>query len=320
MADPAKIEAIRDMPCPTDVAGVQRLNGFVNYLAKFLPGLSDVMEPIRQLTKMYVPWKWSKTQDNAFEAMKRLVSEAPVLRFYDPGKELSIQCDASQTGLGAALLQDGQPLAFVSRALTDTETRYAQLEKEMLAVVWSIEKFDQYTYGRRVNMVSDHKPLESIMKKALASAPKRLQGMMMRLQKYDINLIYVPGKNLLLADTLSRAYRPTTDGRHDDFEHVHALQYMAMTDSRLEVIRVATEADQVMTALKQIILKGWPDERIHAPPLVQIYFAFRDELAIHDGIVFRGERVVVPASQRSVLKEKIHSSHLGIDGCLRRAK
>ena len=190
----------------------------------------------------------------------------------------------------------------------------------MLAVVWSIEKFDQYTYGRRVNMVSDHKPLESIMKKALASAPKRLQGMMMRLQKYDINLIYVPGKNLLLADTLSRAYRPTTDGRHDDFEHVHALQYMAMTDSRLEAIRVATEADQVMTALKQIILKGWPDERIHAPPLVHIYFAFRDELAIHDGIVFRDERVVVPASQRSVLKEKIHSSHLGIDGCLRRAK
>ena len=85
-----------------------------------------------------------------------------------------------------------------------------------------------------------------------------------------------------------------------------------MTDSRLEAIRVATEADQVMTALKQIILKGWLDERIHAPPLVEIYFAFRDELAIHDGIVFRGERVVVPTSQRSVLKEKIHSSHLGI--------
>ena len=182
----------------------------------------------------------------------------------------------------------------------------------MLAVVRSIEKFDQYTYGRRVNMISDHKPLESIMKKALANAPKRLQGMMMRLQKYDINLIYAPGKHLLLADTVSRAYRPTTDGRHDDFEHVHALQYMAMTDSRLEAIRVATEADEVMTALKQIILKGWPDERIHAPPLVQIYFAFRDELAIHDGIVFRGERVVVPASQRSVLKEKIHSHTLAL--------
>ena len=84
--------------------------------------------------------------------------------------------------LGRSSATRRQPLAFVSRALTDTETRYAQLEKEMLAVVWSIEKFDQYTYGRRVNMVSDHKPLESIMKKAIASAPKRLQGMMMRLQ------------------------------------------------------------------------------------------------------------------------------------------
>ena len=93
-----------------------------------------------------------------------------------------------------------------------------------------------------------------------------------------------------------------------------------MTDSRLEALRVATEADQVMTALKQIILKSWPDERIHAPPVVQMYFAFRDELAIHNGIVFRGERVVVPASQRSVLKQKIHSSHLGIYGCLSRAK
>ena len=257
MADPAKIEAIRDMPCPPDVAGVQRLNVFVNYLAKFLPGISDVMKPIRQLTKMDVPWNWSKTQDDAFEAMQRLVSEAPVLRFYDPDKESNIQCEASQTGLGAALLQDGQPLAFVSRALADTETRYAQLEKEMLAVVWSVEKFDKYTYGLRVNMVSDYEPLESIMKKALASAPKRLQRMMMRLQKYDINLIYLPGKNFLLADTLSRVYRRTTNGRHDDFQHVHALQYMAMTDSRLEAIRVATEADQVMTALKQIILKSW---------------------------------------------------------------
>ena len=90
MADPAKIEAIRDMPCQTDVAGVQRLIGFVNYLAKFLPGLSDVMELIRQLTKMDMPCNWSKTQEDTFEAMKRLVSEAPVLRVFDPDMELSM--------------------------------------------------------------------------------------------------------------------------------------------------------------------------------------------------------------------------------------
>ena len=141
------------------------------------------MEPKRQLTRKNVPWNWSNTQERALE--KILVSEAPVLCFYDHAKEITVQCDASQTGLGAALLQEGQPLAFASRALTDTETRYAQIEKEMLAVVWSLEKFNQYTYGRKVNVVSDHKPL---------------QGMMMRLHKYDVDLVYVPGKNLPLAD------------------------------------------------------------------------------------------------------------------------
>ena len=187
-------------------------------------------------------------------------------------------------------------------------------------VVWSLEKFNQYTYGRKVNVVSDHKPIECILKKALANAPKRLQCMMMRLQKYDVDLMYVPGKNLHLADTHSREYRPTTEGLHKDFEHVHVVGHVPISESRLEAIRTATEADQVMTALKQTILQGWPEERSHLPPLVHPYFAMRDELAVYVGIVFRGERFVVPASQRSILKERIHSSHLRIDGCLSRAK
>jgi len=318
--DPAKVEAVLEMPSPTDVEGVQRLNGFVNYLAKFLPGLSDVMEPIRQLTRREVPWNWSKAQEEALNTVKQLMANAPVLRYFDPDTELTVQCDSSQTGLGAALLQEGQPLAFISRALTDTETRYAQIEKEMLAIVWSVEKFNQYTFGRRVSVISDHKPLESIIKKTLAKAPKRLQGMLMRLQKYDVEVTYTPGKKMYLADTLSRAYRPTTEGEHKDFEQVNATQYVAVTDSRLAEIKTATEADQTLTAVKQVILQGWPDDSTYLSPLIKPYFAFRDELAIHDGIVFRGERVVVPTSQRSIVKERLHSSHLGVDGCLRRAR
>ena len=147
-SDPAKIEAIKEMSSPTDVTGVRRINGFVNYLTQFLPGLSDVMEPIRQLTRKNVPCNWSNTKERALEKMKTLVSEAPVVCFYDHANEITVHHDASQTGLGAAVLQEGQPLAFVSRALTDTETRYAQIEKEMLAVVWSLEKFNQLIYLR----------------------------------------------------------------------------------------------------------------------------------------------------------------------------
>ena len=91
-----------------------------------------------------------------------------------------IQCDASKKGLGAALLQEGQPIAFTSRTVTDTETRYAQIDMEMLAIVFAAEKFDQHSFGYSVTMKSDHKPLETILKRPLFSAPKRLQGMIMQ--------------------------------------------------------------------------------------------------------------------------------------------
>ena len=103
--DPEKVRAIDDMTRPTDVEGVQRINGFVNYLAKFLPKLSDVTEPIRQLTRKDVPWNWSESQENAFQEMKSLVKKAPVLAYFDNEKTVHIQCDASERGLGAALLQ-----------------------------------------------------------------------------------------------------------------------------------------------------------------------------------------------------------------------
>ena len=141
--------------------------------------------------------------------MKRIVTEAPVLAYYDPKVALTIQCDASSEGLGAALLQQGKPVAYASRALTDTEQRYAQIEKEMLAIVFSLEKFHQYTYGRRTEIHTDHKPLEAIVKKTLAKAPKRLQGMLLRAQKYDIDVVYLKGKHMYIADMLSRSYMST---------------------------------------------------------------------------------------------------------------
>ena len=99
---------------------------------------------------------------------------------------LEIECHSSQSGLGAALTQNGHPIAYASRALTETESRRAQIEKEMLAIVFSVQKFNDFTFGRRIVVNTDHKPLESIVTKPLHRAPKRLQGMLIRLQKYNL--------------------------------------------------------------------------------------------------------------------------------------
>ena len=254
--------------------------------------------------------------------MKSLVKKAPVFAYFDNEKTVHIQCDASERGLGAALLQNGKPVSFASRALTDTETRYAQIEKELLAIVFSCEKFDHFTFGRTVHVQSDHKPLESILKKPLYRAPKRLQAMMMRLQRYDLIISYVSGKLLYLADTLSRAFSPdeNTVSAQSNLERVCMIQSLPMTEHRILEIKKATESDDEMKLLKSIIINGWPGDKLQLPPEVLPYFSIRDELSVQDGIIFRGERAVIPAELRNVLKEKIHSSHLGIEGCLRRAR
>ena len=121
--DPEKVKAVNEMPNPSDVAGVRRFLGFANYLSKFLPSLSDICEPLRKLTVKDTVWSWHEIHDRAVDEIKRLVTSEPVLSYYDPGCELTLQCDASETGLGAAILQQGKPVAYASRALTEVETR-----------------------------------------------------------------------------------------------------------------------------------------------------------------------------------------------------
>ena len=135
--------------------------------------------------------------------MKQLVCEITILQYYQPSEELTLQCDASEKGLGAVISQNGKPLAFASKAFLEKKSNYAQIEKELLAVLFGLEKFCQYTYSRPVQVQSDHKPLECIMKKPLHMAPKRLQRMFLRLQGYDMDLVYQSGKNMELSDTLS---------------------------------------------------------------------------------------------------------------------
>ena len=201
--DPDKIKAIRDMPAPQDKKGVERLLGTVNYLAKFIPKMSTITKPVRDVLKADVMFHWETEQNKAFESIKQTLSTEPVLAFYNVEKPVLISCNASQSGLSAVLLQEDRSVAYASRALTDAETRNAQIEKELLAIVFAFSKFHQYVYGTSVLVESDHKPLECIIKKSLAAAPPRLQCMLLQLQKYTFTLVYKLGKQMVLADNLS---------------------------------------------------------------------------------------------------------------------
>ena len=148
-----------------------------NYLNKFIKDYSEKTATLRELLHNDVVWNWTETHQRAFDRLKDDLTNPPVLKFFDAGKPV----DASKSGLGAACLQDHAPVAFASRALSDAETRYAQIQKELLAAVFACRRFPDFIYGRRVTIEPDHKPLITIVKKPLHAAPARLQRMLLQL-------------------------------------------------------------------------------------------------------------------------------------------
>lgn len=266
-ADDEKIEAIVKLPAPKSVAELQRFLGMVNYLGPFIENLADRNKHLRVLLKRNVLWHWEAAQEKEFQDIKREITKAPVLSYFDKSKDLVLSVDASKFALGAALLSVGRPIAYASASLTDSQMNYAQIEKELFAILFGCVKFHQYVYGTKVIVETDHKPLVSLFKKPLFNIPARLQRFMLRLQAYNIEVQYKPGKYLFIADTLSRSPLPDKLTKMDNDIELHCDMIMTQiitssSNHNLDEIRDAQESDAVLDKIKKYILEGWPNRNL----------------------------------------------------------
>ena len=187
--------------------------------------------------------------------------------FYSLQDEVTLQYHALDTGLGAFLLQLQQPVSFASRARTQTETRYAQIEEESLTIVFACEKFDKYNFGRGVvNLMTDHKPLEEIFKRSLCDAPARLQRMLLRLRRYNLKVRCNKSPFTLIADMLSRAYLRDTLPSEEvkSLEVVDHSENLPVSPSRLAQFDQESIQYPVCTNLRQATLAGWPGSIQHS--------------------------------------------------------
>ena len=201
--DPEKVEAFRAIQEPQDTQELQSSLGIATYMASFIPSSSALSEPLRNLFKKGTDFHWSPSHSTAFQKIKQSICRQVSLTYFDPKKVTILQADVSLKGLKSALVQEGKVGAFASRALTDTEKRNANIEREMLAVVVACEKLHSYLFGKRFMLESDLKPLEMIHLKNLTAASLRLQKCY-SIQGYDFTIKYKPGTEMLLADPLSR--------------------------------------------------------------------------------------------------------------------
>ncbi len=325
--DPEKVTGINEMPAPTDVTGLRRIMGMVNYLGKYVADLAHVCKPMTDLLKADVEWNWGPKQEEAFSKVKQLLVDAPTLVYYDHSKLMAISADASSYGLGAVLWQmdgDGKrPVAYASRTLTDTEKRYAQIEKELLAVVWACEKFHRYVYGLEFRVMTDHKPLVPLINGTdLDKVPLRCQRLLMRLMRYSVTAEHVPGKDLVVADTLSRSPRPCMESYTEQEVELHVEALRAewpASDAKLAELRTQTRRDAVLQEAIRYTLDGWPNRLGDVSPRVREFHNVRAHLSVADGLLLYDNRIVIPSASRADVLGRIHEGHQGITKCRERA-
>ena len=171
--DPHKVSAIFDMPVPQS-NDLQRLLGMTNYLSKYILNMAELIAPLRTLLRKGVVWAWYPEHDAALAKLKSVLPSEPVLRFYDINLPTTLQVDASKGGFGACLLQNDQPVAYASRVMTSAEQSHAQIEKELLAIVFGCERFNMYTYETDIDVIADHKPPRVNFQKPLAQGASPL--------------------------------------------------------------------------------------------------------------------------------------------------
>jgi hypothetical protein len=327
--DDAKIKAVMQAPPPKSCSEVRSFLGLTNYCSRYIPNYSTITYPLRQLTKAHAQFIWTNTQEQAFQALKRALTSAPVLAHYSLEAKTRVVVDASPWTLGAVLLQeqhDGsfRPIAFGSRFLSETEQKYGHIEKESLAIVFGCEHFHMYIYGREFEIETDHRPLEHIYKpKATNSgkqAPARIERWRLRLQEYDFKVVYKPGSSNL-ADSLSRLSRKSTTDIRSNMEacadrYVHYLtQQLVPKAMSVEEIQQESMKDEELTQVRDCIQSN------RSYQLPQSYKFIADELCVNnEGIVLRGSRIVLPVKLRKRAIEIAYEDHAGMTKCKQRIR
>eukprot|EP00117_Sycon_ciliatum_P026714 scpid19450/ scgid21866/ Transposon Ty3-I Gag-Pol polyprotein; Gag3-Pol3; Transposon Ty3-2 TYA-TYB polyprotein; Capsid protein; p24; Spacer peptide p3; Nucleocapsid protein p11; Ty3 protease; p16; Spacer peptide J; Reverse transcriptase/ribonuclease H; p55; Integrase p52; Integrase p49 len=317
--DGDKLLAIQQLQLPQTLTDVRRFLGMVTYLGKFIPQLSQTTEPLRKLAQRQ-PFVVDDELTAAFtDAKTAVASSLECLAYFKPSLDVptKVTCDASPLGLGAILWQQDKsgtwlPVTCASRSLSDVESRYSQLEREMLGIVFSLTRFRQYVLGRSVQVVTDHKPLISIVQKPFDEVPPRLQRWMVALMPYQYTLSHAPGKQMVCEDTLSRA--PVQDSTASPEEARSMAEFIGLVLEECPVniddIAKATSDDPLLRSIQQrVLMQSWSQ----VTPAEEPYYLIRDQLTTIDGILLFGNRCVIPEALRHAVLQLAHEGHPGRD-------
>ena len=318
-----RAEAILRMKSPTNKTEVMRLLGMLNYVAKFCRELAIKTEPMRQLIRKDFDFVWSPKCEQSFSEIKQMIANAPILKRFNKDQEVTIQVDASAHALGATIMQNEQPVEYATKPLTSTQTRYSQIEKEMLGIYFGCKKFHYYVYGGPVFTVqTDHKPLVSLIEKPIEEiASPRLKRMIMHLRAYDFRLVYKKGSEVIIADTLSRASYDIEIDAVSDWDAMQSVgNKLFLSTTVTNEYKQATKNDKELQTVSSYVIDGWPKHRRLCGFTGRKYWQYRDKISIHDELLFLNDRLIVPLEKQKNILVQLHQSHMGVNKAVGLAK
>ena len=325
-----KLEAIKNISAPSNTKELLSLLGLITYLNRFSAKIAELTAPLRELTKKNIHFRQELHHQTALEKIKEKLCSAQVLSYYDsdPATTTILQCDASQEGLGAWIRQvdsddNERIVAMASRSLTDSESRYSNIERECLAVMFRLEKFEYYLLGRHTPVETDHSPLEQIFKKNIAEAPARLQRLLLRCLRFDVEVKYSRGETIPVADALSRVcfkkgIHELGSQQSESCAPGYSIHFI--TDKScpisMDSVKSAIGKDPTLYLLRDTIYNGWPSYRKQCLEELWDKWNFKCDLVLEDGLILKGDRVVIPESLRAQVLESTHTGHQGETKCL----
>lgn len=308
----AKLEALEKMMPPKTVAELRSFLGYVNFMKRFIPNMSTETAPLNELLKAGKKYEWGLGQSHAFNRLKKLLCNAATLGYYNLEDDTEVITDASPVGLGALLVQknakgEERVISYASRSLSGVERRYAQTEKEALAIVWSVEKFHYYLYGKEFTIVTDHRPLEVIF--AERSRPcLRIERWVLRLSSYRFKVVYRSGSSNV-ADPFSRLCQ--RDPEKESFDEISEMRISQITEIsrpkaiKREELEAACEDDETINDVKEAMKSDeWKKE-------LRRFELIKEELCFYNNILLRGTRIVIPAQLPQKTLQLAHVTHSG---------
>lgn len=225
LPDPNKVAVLQNYPVPRNADEVRRFVAFCNYYRKFIPSFSEITLPLNKLCRKNQPFIWNSECQKSFENLKRQLISPTILQYPDFSKDNTfvLQTDASGIAIGSVLCnKDMRPVAYASRPLNKGELNYPTIQKELLAIVWSIKYFRPYLYGGKFTVMTDHKPLIYLF--GMKDPSTRLLKFRLQLEEYDYNVVYIKGNDNVVADALSRVTISS-----DDLKSLNEKVTMVMT-------------------------------------------------------------------------------------------